>query len=160
MIVDGIPAKGSIDVAVQLSYKSNELKSYLKRLYDQNEVGAVDLNINCEDIKKIFSDYQESNGSIKIVQRSNKTAANDRQWVLSKAFFEYIPFKHGHIDCKIIVDDIFSDARFRVLPRLSYKPNRKLQDYLANNIGKDVDIELKIDSFDFDNFIINYCVVN
>ena len=161
MMVDGIPAKGSIDITVQLYYSNIKLENYFKELYDKNDKDVVDLNIMCFDLKKIFSDYKETNGSIFITQKSNKTAANDRQWMLNASFYDYIPFKSGYVDCNIMVNEISSKAKWRILPRLSFKINPKLQEYLNRNIGKEVSIELKIDNFNFDNFtpeidLLNY----
>ena len=152
MLVDGIPAEGGIDIVLQLFYSNNQLKDYFKTLYEKDPNSTVDLNINCSDIKKISSDYKETNGSITLNLKANKSAAKDRQWMLGNQFFDYIPFKHGFIDCNVIINDIFSPAKFRILPRVSFKPNQRLQSYLNNNIGKEVAAEFKIDSFDFDNF--------
>lgn len=150
--VDGIPAEGGIDVTVQLYYGNEHLKKYFKKLHDENEDGIVDLQIDCRNIKAILDDFKEIDSSIIIKQNSNKTAANERQWMLNKSFYDYIPFKQGYINCKIKVGDISSDAKFRVLPRLTFKRNEKLQGYLSNNIGKEVTVELKINNFNFDDF--------
>ena len=153
MFVDGIHASAHIDVGTQLYYSNEELIGYFKKLYEKNEKSIVDLKINCSDIKKLFSDYDEiKDGSINIVQKSNKTAANKRQWVLNKDIFKYLPFNQGYVQCNIKVNDIDSKANIRIVPRISYKPNNKLQNYLENNIDKKVNVELKIDSFDFDSF--------
>ncbi len=152
MTIDGIPVEGSIDILVQLFYTNEGLKSYFKKLFDENENSYVDLEIDCGDIKKILSDYKDVNGSITVTQKSNKTAANSRQWMLSKSFYEYLPFKHGFVGCKVKVGDMSSDARFRILPRLSFKRNDELEEYLSNNIGKDVIVEIKDPKFNFDEF--------
>jgi len=152
ILVDDIPAKGSIDIGVQLYYSSNDLKNYFKELYEKNDKGIVDLNIKCEDIKKILSDYEKSDGSIIIYQKANKTAVESRQWMMNKEFYHYIPFKHGYNDCEIFVEDIYSNAKVRVLSRLSFKKNELLQNYLKENIGKEVKVELKIEDFDFESF--------
>ena len=152
MVIDGIPAEGSIDVVLQLFYTNPHLKEYFKELYDRNPDSAVDLNINCEDIKNILSDYKQTNGSITLNLNANKSASKDRQWMLGSSFFEYIPFKHGFIECNILINDVASKARFRILPRVSFRPNPRLQNYLGENIGKQVSAEFKIDSFDFDKF--------
>lgn len=152
MLVDGIHAKGSIDIVIQLFYSNNELKYYFKDLYEKNPKGTVDLNINCFDIKKISSDYEKTNGNVKLTLKANKSAAKDRQWMLGNQFFKYIPFNYGYVDCNVLINDTSSNARFRIIPRVSFRPNPKLQSYLSKNLGKEVKIELKIDSFDFDNF--------
>ena len=43
MIVDGISAKGDLNIGVQLYYDSEELKGYFKNLYDKNPKGSVEL---------------------------------------------------------------------------------------------------------------------
>ena len=152
MLVDGIPAKGKIDVGVQLYYSSNELKKYFKQLNEENDKSLVDMHVDCKDIQKILSDYKESDGSIFITQKSNKTAINDRQWTMNNLIFDYLPFKKGYENCKVIVGEISSDAKFRILPRLTFKKNPRLQNYLSENIEKEVNVELKINSFNFDSF--------
>ncbi len=152
MLVDGIPAKGSIGIGVQLYYTNNELKQYFKEQYEKNPNSIVDLNINCSDIKKMYSDYELTNGNINLVLKVNKSAAEDKQWILGSQFFKYIPFNHGFIECNILINKTPSKARFRILPRLTFKSNSDLQSYLSSNIGKKVNVDLKIDNFDFENF--------
>ena len=106
MFVDGIHSSAHIDVGTQLYYSNEELIGYFKKLYEKDENSIVDLKINCSDIKKLFSDYDEiKDGSINIVQKSNKTAANNRQWFLNKNIFKYLPFNYGYIGCNIKVND-------------------------------------------------------
>ena len=152
MLVDGIPAKGNIDMVMQLFYTNNKLIEYFKELYEKNPNSSVDLNINCSDIKKISSDYEMTKGNVNVVLKANKSAAEARQWMLGNQFFKYIPFNSGFIDCNILINNISSKARFRMLPRLNYKVNPSLQSYLANHIGKELNVELKIDNFNFENF--------
>ena len=156
MLIDGIPTEGSIDVNVQLYYTSETLKEYFHELYNKNDKGTVDLQIDCEDLKKILNDYKEIDNSITVIQKANKTAANDGQWQLNKAFRDYIPFKNGYVECKVKVGDIHSDGKIRIMPRLNFKKNETLQNYLNENMGKDVTVELKIDSFNFDDFKPTY----
>ena len=152
MLVDDIPAQGKIDVGVQLYYTNVELKEYFNELYYKDDKSFVDMFVDCNDIQKILSDYKSTEGSIIITQKSNKTAINDRQWTMSNVIFDYFPFKKGYVKCNVIVNDIPSEGRFRIIPRLSFKKNNKLQKYLSDNIDKEVKIELKINNFDFDNF--------
>ena len=152
MLVDGISAKGNIDMVIQLYYSSNELKHYFKELYERNSNSSVDLNINCKDLKKISSDYEMTNGNVNVVLKANKAAAKDRQWMVGNQFYTYLPFRPGFIDCNILINDISSKARFRISPRLNFKTNPKLQSYLSDNLGKELNVELKIDNFKFENF--------
>lgn len=153
IIVDGIPAKAHIDVNTQLFYSNNKLVPYFKELFEKDNNSFVELKINCHTIQNILSDYSEiENGSIIINQVANKTAADQRQWVMSNDIFNYLPFKSGFTDCSVIINDIESNARFRVVPRFTFKKNDKLQSYLKENIGKKVSVEFKIDNFYFEDF--------
>lgn len=153
MYVDGISAKGSISLGFQLFYESNVIQDYFKRLYDEDNSQSVDLKIDCESLYNFISDdYLEPNGSIIITQKSNKSAYNERQWMMNKDIFKYLPFYNGYFGCNIIVNGMESKAKFRIVPKLSFSPNKELQDYLQRNHGKIVDVELKIDEFDFEGF--------
>ena len=157
MLVDGILAKGDLNIGVQLYYDSEELKSYFKNLYDKNPKGSVELKISCKDLKEFISkDYIEPNGSISLKQKSNKSAYEDRQWFAHKNIFNYYPFDSGYSNCNIIVDGMKSSAKIRITPKLIFKKNLRLQEYLKENDGKEVDVELKIDKFDFEDFISNW----
>ena len=153
MIVDGISAIGSINLGFQLYYESNEIQNYFKELYEDDDSQVVDLKIDCESLRNFISDdYLEPNGSIIITQKSNKSSYNERQWMMNKDIFKYLPFHNGYFECNVDVNDIKSKAKFRIVPKLSFSPNDELQNYLQKNHGKIVNIELKIDKFDFDNF--------
>lgn len=153
MIVDGISAKANIHLGFQLFYESNDIQMYLKKLHEKDDSQFVDLKIDYASLKNfITDDYLEPNGSIILTQKSNKSAYVDRQWMLNKDIFNYLPFNNGYIECNIIINNIKSKAKFRIVPRLSFSPNNKLQDYLKRNHGKIVETELKIDKFDFENY--------
>lgn len=157
MQVDGISAKGNIKVLVQLYYDSDEIKDYFKELYEKNPNGYTELKILCEDIKKFISkDYIKSNGKISLKQKSNQSAYEKRQWFVHKNIFNYYPFDSGYSTCNIIVNGMKSSARIRITPKLTFKKNNRLQDYLKANDGNEVDVELYIDSFDFEDFISNW----
>lgn len=152
MLVDGIPAEGKIDISLQLFYTNEELKQYFHELYEKNPQGTIDLNIDCLDIKKILSNYEPTNGNINLILKANKSAARNRQWMAGSDFYKYIPFNQGFTNCNVFINNISYDAKVRVMPRISYKPNHELQSYLERNHGKELEIELKIDSIDFDSF--------
>ena len=157
MFVDRIPAKGNLKILPQLYYDNDEIKDHFKALYDQNPNGFLDLKISCEDIKNFISkDYKEPNGKILLKQKSNPSAFDKRQWFAHKNIFNYYPFDSGYSKCKIIVEGIESTARIRIVPKLSFKKNVKLQNYLRENNGKEVDVELNIDKFKFEDFISNW----
>lgn len=157
MSVDNIPAKGNIKVMVQLYYDSDQLKDHFKTLYEENPNGFTDLKISCEDLKKFISkDYIVPNGKISLKQKSNQSAYEKRQWFAHKNIFRYYPFDSGYSKCNIIVDGIKSSARIRITPKLTFMKNESLQTYLRENEGKEVDVELKIDKFDFEDFIAKW----
>ena len=153
MSVDGISAEGNINLGLQLFYDNNSIQDYFKKMYDEDDSQMVDLKIDFESLGNfIHDDYLEPNGSIVITQKSNKSAYNERQWMMNKDIFNYLPFYNGYFECNIIVNDIKSKAKMRIVPKLSYSPNKVLQDYLQKNHGKIVDVELKIDKFNFEGF--------
>ena len=157
MVVDGISAKGDIKTLVQLYYDSEKLKQHFKDLYDENPNGSVDLKVSCDDLKEFISkDYIKPNGSILLKQKSNQSAFEKRQWFAHKNIFNYYPFDSGYSKCNVIVDGIKSTAKLRITPKITYKKNDELQNYLKENDGKEVDVELKIKSFDFEDFISDW----
>ena len=157
MFVDGIPAKGNIKVLVQLYYDSEEIKDHFKKLYEQNPNGFAELKILCDDIKDFISkDYIQPNGKILLKQKSNQSAYEKRQWFAHKNIFNYYPFDSGYSSCNIMVDGMKSSARIRITPKITFKKNNRLQDYLKENDGKEVDVELNITQFDFEDFISNW----
>lgn len=153
--VDGIPGKGAINLLVQLRYDKNntELINYFHELYDQDPNQYVDLKISINDLKAFSSEnYIETNGSILLKQNSNKSAYQDREWFMSKDFFKFIPFPNGFTDCKIFVGNVETNGKIRITPKLTFKKNEKIQNYLRENEGKVVDVEIKVDKFNFDKF--------
>ena len=157
MFVDNIPAKGDIKVLPQLYYDSDELRCHFKELYDKNPNGFVDLKISCDDLKEFISkDYIEPNGEILLKQKSNQSAFEKRQWFAHKNIFEYYPFDSGYSKCDVVVDGIKSTGRIRIAPKITFKKNNVLQNYLRDNEGKEVDVRLIIDKFDFEEFISNW----
>lgn len=157
MSVDDISAKGSVKPLVQLYYDSDELKNHFKELFDKNPRGFVDLKILCKDIKEFISkDYIEPNGKISLKQNSNHSAFEKRQWFANKNIFDYYPFDSGYSKCNVMVDGIESTGRIRVVPKLTFKKNDTLQRHLRENEGKDVEVILNVDKFDFEDFMSNW----
>ena len=157
MNVDNIPAKGNIKILVQLYYDNVKLKDYFKELYDENPNGYANLKISCEDIKDFISkEYIKPNGKIVLKQKSNQSAYEKRQWFAHKNIFDYYPFDSGYSKCNIVVNDIESTARIRITPKITFKKNNELQEYLRKNDGKEVNVELNIDKFDFEEFISDW----
>ena len=154
MWVDNIPAKAYVRVQMQLEYdKNNEkLKIYFKNLFSQGTSKIVDLKINVGAFKEIYDCKSNNENFIILEQNSNKTAFNERQWFMNNNIFNYLPFKSGYVGCNIVVEDIKSTAKIRLMPRLYFKKNKELQDYLKENEGKKVEVKIKTDNFNFDNF--------
>ncbi|MBQ2832751.1 McrB family protein [Methanobrevibacter sp.] len=159
LVVDNIPAKGGISLTIQLEYTSSVLKDHLKKRCDEFGIEKysklefpIDILINAKGIEKIMDDEIPIEDSITITQNSNKSAYEDCQWNMDHDFFQHSPFKKGKVDCKIIVDGICSDAKLRVLSKLSFSRNEKLQDYLKKHDGEKVKIELKLHDFNFKGF--------
>lgn len=154
MWVDNIPAKAYVRVQMQLKYdKNNEkLKNYFKNLFSQGTSKIVDLKINVGAFKEIYDCKSNNENFIILEQNSNKTAFNERQWFMNNNIFNYLPFKSGYVGCNIVVEDIKSTAKIRLMPRLYFKKNKELQDYLKENEGKKVEVKIKTDNFNFDNF--------
>lgn len=154
MWVDNIHAKAYVRVQMQLEYdKNNEkLKNYFKNLFSQGTSKIVDLKINVGAFKEIYDCKFNNENFIILEQNSNKTAFNERQWFMNNNIFNYLPFKSGYVGCNIVVEDIKSTAKIRLMPRLYFKKNKELQDYLKENEGKKVEVKIKTDNFNFDNF--------
>lgn len=154
MWVDNIPAEAYVRVQMQLEYdKNNEkLKNYFKNLFSQGTSKIVDLKINVGAFKEIYDCKSNNENFIILEQNSNKTAFNERQWFMNNNIFNYLPFKSGYVGCNIVVEDIKSTAKIRLMPRLYFKKNKELQDYLKENEGKKVEVKIKTDNFNFDNF--------
>ena len=154
MWVDNIHAKAYVRVQMQLEYdKNNEkLKNYFKNLFSQGTSKIVDLKINVGAFKEIYDCKSNNENFIILEQNSNNTAFNERQWCMNNNIFNYLPFKSGYVGCNIVVEDIKSTAKIRLMPRLYFKKNKELQDYLKENEGKKVEVKIKTDNFNFDNF--------
>ena len=154
MWVDNIHAKAYVRVQMQLEYdKNNEkLKNYFKNLFSQGTSKIVDLKINVGAFKEIYDCKSNNENFIILEQNSNKTAFNEMQWFMNNNIFNYLPFKSGYVGCNIVVEDIKSTAKIRLMPRLYFKKNKELQDYLKENEGKKVEVKIKTDNFNFDNF--------
>lgn len=154
MWVDNIHAKAYVRVQMQMEYdKNNEkLKNYFKNLFSQGTSKIVDLKINVGAFKEIYDCKSNNENFIILEQNSNKTAFNERQWFMNNNIFNYLPFKSGYVGCNIVVEDIKSTAKIRLMPRLYFKKNKELQDYLKENEGKKVEVKIKTDNFNFDNF--------
>lgn len=152
MFVDDIHAKGYIRVYVQLFYENNDLKTYFKKLYDLDKNQLIDLKINLNVFKELLDDCVDMDEFIIINQKANKSAFNERQWFMNKDIFDYLPFKQGFVPCEIMVGDIKSNAKFRLMPKLFFKKNKKLQDYLKDNNGHEVSVKIEANKFNFDEF--------
>ena len=152
--VDDIPAEANIRVQLQLEYDKNneELKNYFKDLFSQNSNQLVDLNINIDAFKEIYDGKSNGDDVIILKQKANKTAINERQWFMNKDIFNYLPFKSGYVSCNIVVGDFKSTAKIRVMPRLFFRKNKEVQNHLNENKDEQVEVKIKTDNFNFDDF--------
>ena len=170
MFVDDLPAEGSINISIQVDYDSVDLKEHLFQIWNElpdeykkkysKKGPEIDILINSEDIKKIMDDFNPINDSITFTKTSNQSAYKDRQFNLGKVVFPYFPFKWGKIDVNIIVDGFKSTAKARMILKLSYSPNEKVQSYLKENEGKEVNIQLNMNAIDFKTFVPDYDFYN
>ena len=166
MLVDGISADGRVNVSIQLDYFDQNLKNDLFEIWNNlpeeykkkysKKGPELDILIDVNDIKNFVGDYSLIEESLKFTKNATETAAKDRQWQLGNEVFEYFPFKWGKMDTNIIVNGIKSKAKIRALLKLSYSPNEKLQEYLKENQGKKVNIDLNINNSEFGNFVPNF----
>ena len=154
LLIDNIPAKGHMSIIVQLTYDKNdhELKDYLENLFSMGADNSVDLKINLNAFKQVCDDYSDVGDFIILEQKSNSTAYKKTQWIMDFDIFRYLPVRSGKIPCDIFVDDIKSNANLDLKLKLSFKKNKELQDYLKENEGKKVEVKIKTDNFNFENF--------
>lgn len=168
MKIDGFPVEGSISLSVHLTYNNDVLKNHLhtiweksgnKKKYSKDGVD-IDILIDYEGIKRITSGNVILDQSITFTQTSNKSAYEDRQWTTNHDIFNYLPFERGNVDCKIVIDGIKSDAKLRILSKLSFSKNNKVQKYLKDHEGEKVNLELMLNDLNFDSFIPDYTFFN
>lgn len=173
IFVDNIPAIGKITPWIHLTYENINIKNNIekiskndlinlekndpnhkkiKEIFKQGNFGSLEITFDTFSLKNCISnDYLFPNGSILLKQNSGKSVAKDREWTISKRFFDYIPFKSGENPCNITIFNINSNATIRFAFHLKFEKNKKLQDYLKQNLDKEVSVELKIDNFDFNS---------
>ena len=174
MSVDNIPAIGKITPWIHLTYENNDIKrniekltnydleklendgsgyEKIKEIFNQEDFESLEIKFDTYSLKNCFSNkYIVPNGSILLKQNSGMTVARDREWTISKRFMDYIPFNSGENPCNISIFNIHSNATIRFAFNLKFDKNKKLQNYLKQNLDKEVTVELKIDDFDFDNY--------
>lgn len=150
--VDGIKAKCTLEILTQLFYDNDDLKGYFKELYDKNENGITELRIKKDDLKDIVSEDFIKESTINLKKTSGKSAYKENQWFLPKEFFDYLPFHFGYLPCNILVNGIHSTAKFRIMCRIRFERNNVLQDYLRENDGKEVNLVIKMDPINLENF--------
>lgn len=162
MNVDGISAEGNLLPAIQLFYDDNELiNDYLLELYEQDKNNKVKIDIDCDSLNKLISEeYIEPDGSFILKQKANKSAYSDRQWLANYDIYDYVPFNKGYIPCKIMVDEIPTTGKIRITFKISYRKNEVLQNYLQQNMGKPVDVEIFLNKFGFENFKSKYSCIS
>ena len=165
MNINEFPVEGSIALSVHLTYTNDVLKNHLHTIWKKEgnkkkyskDGPDIDILIDYDGIKKISTDYILLDKSVKFTQNSNKSAYEDRQWTTNHDIFNYLPFERGNIACKIVVDGIKSDAKLRILTKLSFSKNDEAQKYLKDHEGEKVNIELMLNDLNFDSFVPNFC---
>lgn len=148
--IDGEKTKATINLLPQLYYDNEELKKYFKELDEKTNVKTIDIKIKNECLEKFSSHNYEKVNEIILKQNSNKTAYEQREWTLSNKIYDYLPIQPNYINCKIEVNDIISKAKFRIIFKIKYDKNEKIQNYLKNNEGKEVSLKIKNTTWDFD----------
>ena len=154
MVVDGISAKGDIKTLVQLYYESENLKIILKICMMKILMDSVDLKISCDDLKEFISkDYIKPNGSILLKQNPISLHLKKDNGLLIKIF---LIITHLIQDIQNVMLLLMESNQLQNLELLQKSPLKKmieLQNYLRENDGKEVNVELKIDHFNFEDFV-------
>ena len=150
--IGGIPAKGRIVLQVQLFYDDVELKNYFNELFSKKGRHAIDLEVNWNAFKQLYDDYSDIDEFIILEQESNNSLFRDGQCFMENSIFKYLPFRSGMVPANILVNGFKSNAKIRLQPKLFFDKNEELQNYLKENEGKKVEVKIKTDNFNFDDF--------
>ena len=171
--VGGNVSNADIKLKFQLYYDKNnkELKDYFKKLYlyeeeiikkDKKEGNShkkqlTDLFIDCKSILSILSnDFIKSDEIVITMNNIDSFLSNDV--ILSTDIFDFVPI-NNYVDCKIIANNISSEAHFELKFRLSNFLTDEMEEYLTN-LGE-TSFKLKIKGFNphIENFIPNWNLV-
>ena len=160
VLINDIPTEGQMMIGIQLFYDSVDLKNHMKSLFDKNDLKGrynkntpeINIKINCNGLKELLDDYNEIDNFVMLEQNSNKSAYENGNWMLNMKIFEYLPFKKGFVQCKIIIDGIKSSAKLRITPRFRFTKTEDIINVLTENKGQKVELKLKMDNKDIKNF--------
>ena len=160
VLINDIPTEGQMMIGIQLFYDSVDLKNHMKSLFDKNDLKGrynkntpeINIKINCNGLKELLDDYKEIDNFVMLEQNSNKSAYENGNWMLNMKIFEYLPFKKGFVQCKIIIDGIKSSAKLRITPRFRFTKTEDIINVLTENKGQKVELKLKMDNKDIKNF--------
>ena len=160
VLINDIPTEGQMMIGIQLFYDSVDLKNHMKSLFDKNDLKGrynkntpeINIKINCNGLKELLDDYNEIDNFVMLEQNSNKSAYENGNWMLNMKIFEYLPFKKGFVQCKIIIDGIKSSAKLRITPRFRFTKTEDIINVLTENKDQKVELKLKMDNKDIKNF--------
>ena len=160
VLINDIPTEGQMMIGIQLFYDSVDLKNHMKSLFDKNDLKGrynkntpeINIKINCNGLKELLDDYKEIDNFVMLEQNSNKSAYENGNWMLNMKIFEYLPFKKGFVQCKIIIDGIKSSAKLRITPRFRFTKTEDIINVLTENKDQKVELKLKMDNKDIKNF--------
>lgn len=154
IFIDDMPANGKIYLQIQLQYDSDELKDHFIAL-SKTQKSCV-FKMSSDLINRFVNNkLREFTESIIISQTSNKCSydnnGNKPEWTLSTDYYAFTLFPKGWEYGNIIVDGNEYSAKIRVLGKLTYDKDNKIQEYLENNHGKDIEIKIEADGELFKN---------
>ena len=149
LFIDGMPAKGSIYILVQLRYDNDELNEYFRKLYNSGQE-EVYFKINSELVEKFISNIPKSfDKKISIKQNATQCAYDNHgkkpEWCLKTDFYEYTIFPKSYCEGSIFVNGKEYWAKIRVTGNLSYEKNEKIQNHIKNKKGKKVNVDIMVD---------------
>lgn len=169
IFIDGMPAKGKVYLQVQLKYESDELKEYFKDIAKNQK--SVVFKLSSDLINKFVNNHVETfDNLISISQTSNECSYDNKgkrpEWTLSTDYYNYTLFPKSWCEGNIIVNDKEYSATIRILGKLTYDKDEKIQKHLKNKEGQDVEVKICADGDLFSNIApkkscpdINYTII-
>ncbi|MBQ8017840.1 MAG: hypothetical protein IJ258_07005 [Methanobrevibacter sp.] len=149
LTIDGIPAKGSIYLLVQLRYKDEELTNYFQQILDSGKDETY-FNINSELVNKFISNVPiPIDHKAEIHQTSNFCSYDNRgkkpEWNLETDFYKYTVFPKSYCEGSIFVNGKEYWAKIRITGKLYYEKDKKIQKHLKQKKDQDVEIIINVD---------------
>ena len=158
ILIDDMPAKGKIYLQVQFKYDDENLKEYFLDL-SKNHKSCI-FKMSADLINNfVNNELKEFKDSILISQTANSCSYDNNgkkpEWTLNNDYYEYTLFPKGWYDGNIIVNGKEYLGRIRILGKLTYDKDNEIQEYLKNNHGNDVKVEIKANGELFKNIVPN-----